>query len=116
MWLFTRYGFYSISVRGYSVQFRARVKAHLQALKLRFPWLVGRIVISPGTDYRYRLEMSTGERDRILLDLANEQDWQDFKGEVKRFAPQDKMYLDALVSVWSVMHAFQWRMLPRIKK
>jgi hypothetical protein len=63
MWLFTRYGFYSIacankpdgSLDTQTVMVRARRIAHLRSLQKRFPALAaGEILTWPKRDYRYR--------------------------------------------------------------
>jgi hypothetical protein len=69
MWLFTRYGFYSIacarqangSVDPDALMIRARVAAHLRDLQRRFPALAGKeIVTLPDRDYRFRLIVPKG--------------------------------------------------------
>ena len=69
MWVFTRYGFYSIacasrkdgSLDHQSLMIRARCKAHLGSLQKRFPALVGgKILELENRDYRYRYRWSVG--------------------------------------------------------
>jgi hypothetical protein len=88
MWVFTRYGFYSIacasnpdgSLDGQSVMVRARCIAHLRSMQKRFPALaVGKILELPDHDYRYRLVISKACWTTILGELAQEQDGQTSK-------------------------------------
>ena len=64
MWLFTRYGFYSIACARKSdnsidpklVMIRARLLPHLKNLQQRFPALAEvEVVTLPARDYLYRL-------------------------------------------------------------
>src|ERR1035438_6454471 len=82
MWVFTRYGFYSIacasksdgSLDKQSVMVRARCIAHLQGLQKRFPALaVGEIRKLPNHDYRYRLIIPKASWIAIIGELAQEQ-------------------------------------------
>ena len=115
MWLFTRYGFYSIacarqengSIDPATVMIRARLAAHLRKLQKRFPALAGEEVVTlPDRDYRYRLILSKELWADTLSALAREQDWANFKNEVARFGGRDE-YEKALHRVWSVMHKLQ---------
>jgi hypothetical protein len=69
MWIFTKHGFYSAVcarqgdgkhgqlVDPNRIMVRARVRDHLEALKRRFPDLLGQCQIreSPDADYAYRI-------------------------------------------------------------
>src|SRR5690242_9786528 len=64
MWIFTRYGFYSIasahrpdgSADPDTVMVRARRQVHLQRLQARFPAIAGAAIsTSDERDYRYRI-------------------------------------------------------------
>jgi len=115
MWLFTRLGFFSIGIANRSngspdptrVMIRARDKAHLIALRDRFPALRGRILTRPLQDYRYRLIADKRQWALCVAALAREQTWSNFKNEAKRFRPQDAAYLDALHEIWRVMYRLQ---------
>jgi hypothetical protein len=117
MWLFTRYGFYSIacasqpngSIDPGTLMIRARLVAHLTNLQERFPALkVGEIVALPNRDYRYRLIVSKEVWADALAELGREQDWANFKNEVARFNGRDE-YERALHAVWEVMYDLQER-------
>lgn len=115
MWLFTRYGFYSIacasrpngSIDPGTVMIRARRAAHLRNLQERFPALAGaELATSPNRDYRYRLIVSKETWVAALSELGREQDWANFKNEVARFNGRDD-YEAALHRIWKVMYSVQ---------
>jgi len=117
MWLFTRYGFYSIacarepngSIDRQSLTVRARRETHLRDLQKRFPSLAGaEIVILTNRDYRYRLIVSKAVWVATLAELAQEQEWSNFKDEVAAFqGSAGSDYVRALHQVWSVMYGLQ---------
>lgn len=94
MWIFTRYGFYSIASAGdeyraldaKSVMIRARLKVHLQNLKKRFPELEDvEILVWPRRDYRYRIIIPKAQWVAVVAGLASEQEWSNFKNETARY-------------------------------
>jgi hypothetical protein len=117
MWLFTRYGFYSIacarkpdnSIDQDLLMIRVRRRDHLESLQQRFPALAGsEIVTLPNRDYRYRIIVRKGMWVGIVTELAQEQDWSNFKNEVARHQGARGLdYVDALHEVWRVMLALQ---------
>jgi hypothetical protein len=117
MWVFTRYGFYSIacasksdgSLDDQSVMVRARCVAHLRSLQKRFPALaVGKILELPNRDYRYRLIITKASWTAIIGQLAQEQEWSNFKNEAaKHQGISGRGYVAALHDVWDVMHRLQ---------
>ena len=117
MWIFTRYGFYSIasasrpdgSLDNQSVMVRARCRAHLRSLQKRFPALaVGDILEWPNRDYRYRLIIPKASWTEIMGQLAQEQEWSNFKNEAAKYQGKSgRGYVDALHDVWGVMHRLQ---------
>jgi hypothetical protein len=119
MWLFTRYGFFSIacarakdgSLDPKTVMIRARRKGHLDALQNRFTEIAGLEVVSlPDRDYRYRLIAPKEIWVSGVSQLAEEQNWSNFKNEAARFQGADGAdYSDALHRVWGVMYDFQRR-------
>ncbi len=60
---------------------RARVMGHLEALKKRFPALLGESEIqkSVGVDYAYRLFVSKSAWMQVLAGLAEDTDYDNFK-------------------------------------
>ena len=117
MWIFTRYGFYSIacaskpngSLDSQSVMVRARCIAHLRSLQKRFPSLaVGKILESPNHDYRYRLVIPRASWTTMVGKLAQEQEWSNFKNEATKYQGKSgRGYVAALHEVWGVMHRLQ---------
>jgi hypothetical protein len=121
MWIFSRYGFFSIAcadkpdgtINPDTVMVRARLHEHLASLKDRFPNSeIGKAEILhwDGRDYRYRIIVSKAAWVVALADLATEQTWSNFKNETSSFSRAKKMayqYVDALHDVWDVMHRLQ---------
>jgi hypothetical protein len=117
MWIFTRYGFYSIacaskpdgSLDSQSVMVRARCIDHLRSLQKRFPALaVGNILELPNRDYRYRLIIPKASWTAIVGELAQEQVWSNFKNEGAKYqGTSGRGYVDALHEVWGVMNRLQ---------
>jgi len=91
---------------------RARVRDHLEALKKRFPELLGRCEIqeSAGTDYAFRLFVKKPAWSKVLSGLAEETDYDNFKSEVARHqGKKGAPYEQSLHEVWSVMNRLQSR-------
>jgi hypothetical protein len=108
MWLFTRYGFYSISVYDGKFTVRARLRKHLTVLQRRFPVLSKyQVEVMPERDYRYRLYVDRDVWENLVCELTREQTWGNFKSEVARFGGRDE-YERALHEVWEVMHRLQY--------
>ncbi|HEY7210512.1 MAG TPA: hypothetical protein VH477_09595 [Bryobacteraceae bacterium] len=112
MWLFTRYGFFSIVsdwTEAGRLLIRARRKKHLQALQTRFPELSSlEISRTDDRDYRYRFVIAKDRWVPILSELAREQTWTNFKDEVGRFQQKDGSdYTHVLNQVWNLMKKFQ---------
>jgi hypothetical protein len=122
MWLFTKHGFFSAAcarqgdgkhgqpVDPDRIMVRARVRGHLEALKKRFPDLLGRCEIRgfAGTDSSYRLFVQKPAWAQVLAGLAEETDYDDFMSEVARFQGRDgAAYERSLHEVWSAMYRLQ---------
>lgn len=117
MWLFTRYGFYSAasaskpdgSLDAATVMIRARSADHLKNLQQRFPALApAEILTWPNRDYRYRLIAPKTVWAAVVAELAQEQEWSNFKSEVARHqGVAGSEYVHALNEVWSVMSDLQ---------
>lgn len=105
MWIFTRYGFYSLSADGDIVWIRGRKKSHLQALKDRF-MLEGEILEDAGTDYKYRIKTNKRFAASIMYELTIEQEWGNFKNEVANYS-KDRAYIHSLHEVWDTMYGIQ---------
>jgi len=119
MWLFTRYGFYSIACANkpdgqldpQTLMIRCRQKVHLRDLQTRFPRLADATIISSADrDYRYRFVVPKSEWVAVIAELAEEQMWSNFKDETARFQRgAARAYVHALHDVWGVMYRVQCR-------
>ena len=122
MWIFTRYGFFSIACANKPgsgdidpnvVMVRTRLKEHLLNLQERFKDAnIAKLPIesSSHTDYRYRLVMPKAEWVLALSEMATEQTWRNFKNEAGLFARihnLSRRYVDALHDIWDVMYRLQ---------
>jgi hypothetical protein len=122
MWIFTKHGFFSAvcarqgngthrqPVDPDRIMVRARVREHLEALKERFPNLLGQCEIREfaGTDYAYRLFVDKRVWSQVLAGLAEETDYDNFKSEVARHQGRaGAAYEHSLHEVWSVMNRLQ---------
>jgi hypothetical protein len=117
MWIFTKYGFYSVacankpdgSLDNETVMVRARRIAHLRSLQKRFDALAdGEILTWPNRDYRYRLIVPKASWVAIVGELVKEQEWSNFKNEAAKYqGASGKDYVRALHDVWSVMNRLQ---------
>ena len=124
MWVMTRLGFYSVACADKPGRFReidldmvmvrARMREHFENLKERFGY--GKtdfpIKTSQETDYRFRITMPKVIWVNMLMQLAEEQTWRNFKNEATAFEKahkQSRQYVDALHDIWSVMLSLQQR-------
>lgn len=110
MWLFTIYGFFSVSVQGDRTVVRARLQRHLESLVARFPKeLHGTpILTTPEADYRYRVVLTREAWAAVDAELVSEQTWSNFKNEAAQVIGQDD-YVGALHRIWEVMYGVQRR-------
>jgi hypothetical protein len=119
MWMFTRYGFYSIacaenasgSTDPQTIMIRARCLAHVENLKERFTSLANfEVVTTPKRDYRYRMIAPKAIWTQVLAELASEQEWSNFKNEAADFQGKTgSEYIQALHDVWGIMYSLQNR-------
>lgn len=119
MWIFSRYGFYSIacgskadgSVDSQTMMVRARRADHLRELKSRFPALAElELIALRNRDYRYRIIVPKPVWMTVLAGLAEEQEWSNFKQEVAaQNRKNDADYIHALHAVWKLMLNLQAR-------
>jgi hypothetical protein len=121
MWIFTRYGFFSIAcatgadgaLDANTVMLRSRLREHLLSLKARFPETeLGKAVIlsSDHTDYRYRIVLPKTIWVAALAELATEQTWSNFKNEaakMEKLKGWSHRYVTALHRVWDIMFDLQ---------
>lgn len=122
MWVFTKHGFFSaVCARQGSgqhgdpvdtnrIMVRARVRAHLESLKIRFADMLGQCEIQEfaGADYAYRIFVAKPVWSQVMAGLAEETDYDNFKSEVARNqGTSEAAYEHSLHEVWSVMHKLQ---------
>jgi hypothetical protein len=89
---------------------RGRVRSHLEALKNRFPDLLGQCEIqdSVGTDYAFRFFVAKQVWSQVLAGLAEETDYDNFKSEVAVHQERPGAdYENTLHKIWSVMNKLQ---------
>lgn len=109
MWIFCRYGFYSVTVlRNGDTYLRARSKNHLQRLRTRFPQLQQHTQLehTPKRDYPWRQRVPALWWANMLRDLALEQDWSNFKDEAGRCHGKSSKYARTLHQIWSLCFDF----------
>jgi hypothetical protein len=106
MWIFTPFGFFSVTEPrdgdGDTLQVRARVKEDLDALREKFLPTLGVTLAKIGTDYPYRAFVSKEDfalgMARIILSI----DYSNFKATVmqEQGLSREKLYM----RVWSVLN------------
>jgi len=109
MWLFTRYGFFSVAVFRDLVVLRARKLLHLENLRRRFRSRIGRrrIAETKLKDYRWRLTLGMGAWLGLLAEIAGEQTWDNFKAEAAAYGAVDGDYLGLLDDLWAELVRYQ---------
>jgi len=122
MWIFTKHGFFSAvcaregdgrhgqPVDPNRIMVRARVRGHLEALKQRFPDLLGDCEIQEfvGTDYAFRLFINKAVWIEVVAALAEEIDYDNFKSKAADHQGRTgSAYFHALHDVWAVMNGLQ---------
>lgn len=118
MWIFSKYGFFSIvSARknnGNSneidlnlIMLRSRSKNHIENLQNRFDELKNlEILETTNSDYRFRTFVPKNIWCEISKIMAQELDYDNFKNKVSR-ENKDYEYLDCLHDVWNIMYDYQ---------
>ncbi len=130
MWIFTKYGFYSVvcasEYKGKgknarkvilkdTLMIRARQREHLVALVTKFckvhPAInESSITETDNTDYRFRMIVTKSLWTSIMIELVEDIDYGNFKSEVATIPANRKSgYERALHDVWDVMFHLQHR-------
>lgn len=112
MWLATKFGFFSVvqntrlpRSNGYVI--RARVKRDLVLLsKAMWPGPVVGLITTKDADYRYRLEISQDELRDLMIFLAAEVDYSNFKGMIEK-SPTQKDKLHGYHEMWQQARYWQ---------
>ena len=129
LWIFTKYGFYSVVVDRYTsargedgkplMAWRGRCWAHLgrlQQLALKLFGAAGEILQTSHTDYGYRLLLSHTQTKAVMSHLLDEIDYHNFQDEVKKANdgpdPADEAYQDCVRKVWLVGATMQDALAP----
>lgn len=88
---------------------RARVKKHLENLKTRFPALASAEILTwANRDYRYRIILPKAIWAGTLKEMAEEQEWSNFKNKAaSRRTQVVSGYIRALHDVWETMYGLQ---------
>lgn len=110
MWLFTRYGFFSVVQvpGGHLMQIRARNPEHLRLLREDFRYLRRQAIIrTPRADYGFRIVVRRTTVVRLAAELAVQIEWPNFKNEALVGYEGADAYIDALHEVWAVMRRTQ---------
>lgn len=133
MWLFTRYGFFSVvldpSIKPehnshgvtahYNVSIRSRVKKDLLLL-LELPTALRaaqpEIVELKNRDYPYRIYASREELQELMQFLANDLDYDNFKNMVDRAKGMGPERHDLYSRVWGVMHDAEAKLKEMVDK
>ena len=101
MWIFTRYGFFSVSRHNrQTLAVRARARKHLVLLQNRLPFLKSYPILeNTKTDYRYRILVPRNVWVDAMTTLTVEQHWPNVKDECSRFQ-NDETYTRVMAEVW----------------
>jgi hypothetical protein len=109
MWLFTTSGFFSAVTDKQDpqqIQIRARSRKDLEAvvaITARACMSKAKIIETPEADYRYRVVVHRTEFLTIMIELASEVTYQNFKDAATAAGQGDK----PLMTVWSAMARYQ---------
>lgn len=122
MWIFTKYGFFSAvcarqgngahsqPVDPARLMVRARVRAHLEALRQRFPDVLATCEIHEfaGADYAFRLFVAKSVWAQVMSALTEEIEYDNFKAAAARHqGAAGRDYEHSLHEVWQVMNKLQ---------
>lgn len=117
MWVYTRYGFFSVvstelpngKASPHEVQIRARCKKHLENVRKRFSHLwekTPRIIHTPIADYAYRMIVPQDLAAGMFMELVQEIQYTNFKEECHK-TMKDASYHGLLHVTWSAAHQYQ---------
>ena len=114
MWLFTRWGFYSIAcarqgdggneneINSHSLVIEAFSQQHLEALKAHLPDLIGNSFIQEVAESELRFHMIVDKNiwSQVMLSLSQELNYDDFREEmVQKHSMDDPSYLKAMTDI-----------------
>ena len=107
MWIFTVYGFYSVTQPASepdSIQIRTRQRDHLTRLQKRVhPLREYKIISTRHRDYPYRLICPHNVWTKTMTALASEIDYDNFKNEAGSAHGLWGKYVSSLHKIWSLL-------------
>lgn len=110
MWLFTKYGFYSIvqDENDKSIyKVRARKKTDLQELQRNVTEISGGSIQQDNqADYRFRIFINQQQFKAVMNHLSNTLDYSNFKDSIYSNKSQ-KDKLESYHQIWDVMYEYQ---------
>jgi len=115
MWLFTKYGFYSIVRKPFSgiketyeekpFQVRSRIKDDLNNLK-KAAEIESEVIETKNSDYRYRMFVGKEDFLSVMNALVDSVDYPNFKNEVAKHRDQ-RHKLHSYHDIWRLMYNIQ---------
>jgi hypothetical protein len=110
MWLYTKFGFFSIVKKRFGDQFkpfqvRARSESDLKIL-IKKASLEDQIIYTPNADYHYRITADIDELESIMHQLLDNLDYDNFKNMIAQ-QPEQKNKLGTYHEVWNSMYKYQ---------
>jgi hypothetical protein len=110
MWIFTKYGFVSIVKYKQIHNVRARLDGDIERLFAAAGLPKPEIKIFEFADYAYRAELTKEQLVQLMIFLAEDNDYGNFKGIAEKNLkdePNGPEYVSALHAVWDVMYNLQ---------
>lgn len=114
MWIFTTTGFFSITrskEQPDKLQFRARVKADIVALRRKFK-IKAKLIETPHADYRWRVVLGQWKAARVMGALFREIDYSNFKSAMADTGVHTAK-LWGLHNIWEIHNGWQRRPIER---
>jgi len=110
MWVLTKFGFFSIVLKGGDVAantltVRGRARTDLEALRDRYLPDMGEIVVGGGTDYKYRAKVPRASLGAAMQQIILDIDYSNFKDEVAHEQGPGRCHL--YHQVWDVLYKLQ---------
>lgn len=109
MWIFTKYGFYSVTkspVEKGKMQIRARTREDLENIQIFFQDKLRTgapvIIETNSADYRWRVVVSRSDWVKLAAELARDVEYENFKNTIA-----DRRRHDLYLRVWGVMRGLQ---------
>ena len=114
MWLFTKYGFFSVIKRKHrpqdkDYQVRGRERNDLENLR-KVLHIEEPVLETPRGDYRYRILVDKEQLHQLMYTLVEELDYENFKKTMSSY-PDQKQKMEAYNEVWGIMYDHQNRSL-----